>query len=333
MTEPHGFLDREQPIRGVSRGNLDPEPFGCTPDEQWVTDRLGGGDEHQAPRSGRNRLNSVSKALLEPSRQRLPRGVQQTKTTGKLLDRQPTGQLQEREGVASRLSDDAIADPLVEPEHDARTQKRAGVAVPEPKDLKLREPTKIPGGHARRKEKSDWLGEEPPRNEGERLGRHLVQPLRVVDDAEERTLLGRPRKQRQDRQPDEESIRRRPCGPAERDLECAALWRREVLHGVEQRRTQLVQGRERELHLRLDTRGSEDPHVWCRVNGKVQQRCLSDPGLAMNEQRATLADAERGDDVIEQGALRTTPVQAPRPADRNATRHRASILDRTRTRV
>jgi hypothetical protein len=60
--------------------------------------------------------NSVLKALLEPSRQRLPRGVQQTETTGKLLDRQPTGQLQEREGIASRLGDDAIADPLVEPE-------------------------------------------------------------------------------------------------------------------------------------------------------------------------------------------------------------------------
>ena len=333
MTEPHGFLDREQPIRGVSRGNLDPEPFGCTPDEQRVADRLGGGDQQQEPRSGRNRFNSVLKALLEPSRQRLPRGVQQTETTGKLLYRQPTGQLQEREGIASRLGDDAIADPLVEPKHDARTQKRARVPVPEPKNLQLREPAKLPGGRARRKEKSDWLREEPPRDEGERLGRHLVQPLRVVDDAEERTLLCRPRKQRQDRQPDEESIRRRPCGPAERDLECAALWRRELLHGFEQRRTQLVQGRERELHLRLDTRGLKDPHVCCRFNGIVQERCLPDPGLAVNQQRATLAGAERGDDVIEQGALRTTPLQASRPADRIATRHRASILDKPERRV
>ena len=145
MTEPHGFLDREQPIRGVSRGDLDPEPFGCTPDEQRVADRLGGGDEQQEPRSGRNRFDSALKALLEPSRQRLPRGVQQTETTGKLLHRQPTGQLQQRERVASRLGDDAIADPLVEPNHDARTQKRARVPVPEPENLQLREPAKIPG--------------------------------------------------------------------------------------------------------------------------------------------------------------------------------------------
>jgi hypothetical protein len=212
-------------------------------------------------------------------------------------------------------------------------RRSARVPVPEPKNLQLREPAKIPGGRARRNEKSNWLREEPPRDEGECFGRHLVQPLRVVDDAEERTLLCRPRKQRQDRQPDEESIRRRPCGPAERDLECAALWRRELLHGFEQRRTQLVQGRERELHLRLDTRGVQDPHVCRRGNGIVQERCLPDPGLTVNQQCATLAGAERGDDVIEQGALRTTPLQAPRPANRIATRHRASILDRTIARV
>jgi hypothetical protein len=202
-----------------------------------------------------------------------------------------------------------------------------------PKNLQLREAAKIAGGRARRKEKSDGLGEEPPRDEGECLGRHLVQPLRVVDDAEERTLLCRPRKQRQDRQPDEESIRRRSFGPAERDLECAALWRRELLHGFEQRRTQLVQGRERELHLRLDARGLKDPHVCCRCNGIVQEGCLSDPGLAVQQQRATLPGADRGDNLIEQGALRTTPLQAPRPPNRMANRHRPSILDRTRARV
>ena len=86
MTEPHRFLDREQPIGGVSRGDLDPEPFSGTPDEHRVADRLGGGDQHQEPRSGRSRFDSVLKALLEPSRQRLPRGVQQAETTGKLLD-------------------------------------------------------------------------------------------------------------------------------------------------------------------------------------------------------------------------------------------------------
>jgi hypothetical protein len=150
---------------------------------------------------------------------------------------------------------------------------------------------------------------------------------------QQRTLLCRPRQQRQDRQPDQESIRRRPCGPAERDLEGTALWRRELLHGVEQRRTQLVQGRERELHLRLDTCGAQDPQVCRRPNGIVQQRGLPDPGLTVQQQRATLAGAERGDDVVNQGALRTTPLQAPRPADRIATRHRASILDRGRARV
>jgi hypothetical protein len=52
----------------------------------------------------------------------------------------------------------------------------------------------------------------------------------------------------------------------------------------------------------------KDPHVCCRFNGIVQKRCLSDPGLAVNQQRATLTGAERSDDVIEKGALRITPL-------------------------
>jgi hypothetical protein len=57
-----------------------------------------------------------------------------------------------------------------------------------------------------------------------------------------------------------------------------------------------------------------------------------DVDLAAKDARQD-AGAERGDGVIKHGALRTTPLQAPRPADRIATRHRASILDRTRARV
>jgi hypothetical protein len=40
----------------------------------------------------------------------------------------------------------------------------------------------------------------------------------------------------------------------------------------------------------------------------VQKRGLSDSGLTVHQQRATLAGAERGENVIEQGALRTTPL-------------------------
>jgi hypothetical protein len=44
MPEPHGLLDREQPIHGLSC-DIDPELCGCTLDEHRVTDRLSSGDE------------------------------------------------------------------------------------------------------------------------------------------------------------------------------------------------------------------------------------------------------------------------------------------------
>ena len=72
-----------------------------------------------------------------------------------------------------------------------------------------------------------------------------------------------------------------------------------MLHCAEQWRTELVQGRERQLHLRLNTRGVQEPHVCCRSYDMVQERCLSDPSLAVNQQRATLAGVNRGDHVIE----------------------------------
>ncbi len=85
MTERHRLLDREQPVRDVSRTSLDPEPLGCTPDEQRIADRLGGGDEQQAPRRVRKRLDSPLEALLEPGGQLPPRSVVQTEPAGKLL--------------------------------------------------------------------------------------------------------------------------------------------------------------------------------------------------------------------------------------------------------
>ena len=256
MPEPHGLLDREQPIRGVSRRDIDPEPLGCTPDEHRVTDRLGSGDEQQEPRT---RAESLQLGVESCSR-----AESATLAVGR-----PTGR--NRRQAAPRSSRGAARAARADCRASRRrcdhgparrdghmtAERRSARASPfrSPRTSISGSPRRSPVRLARRKEKSDGLGQEPPRDEGERLGRHLVQPLRVVDDTQDRTLLRSPRQQRQDRQPDEESIRRRPRGPAERDLECVALWRRELLHGVEQGRTELVQGRERQLHLRLDTRG------------------------------------------------------------------------------
>ena len=90
----------------------------------------------------------------------------------------------------------------------------------------------------------------------------------------------------------------------------------EVVEGVDEHRKRLVA---------LELRGPSAQHE-CRFGSAAvqcmrQQARLSDPGLAVNQQCAALAGADRGDHVVEQGALRTTPVQRPRAASPIATRH------------
>ena len=56
-----------------------------------------------------------------------------------------------------------------------------------------------------------------------------IQPLRVVDDTQERTLVGRFRQQAQHRQPDQERTCRRPFAEPERDRNGLALGLGETL--------------------------------------------------------------------------------------------------------
>jgi hypothetical protein len=95
----------------------------------------------------------------------------------------------------------------------------------------------------------DGLGREPAKRERECTGRRLVQPLRVVDDGEQRTLVGRLREQCQDGQSGEETIWRRTFAQAECNPQGVALRCGQSLHDMHQRRAQLVQGGVREFHL------------------------------------------------------------------------------------
>ena len=110
--------------------------------------------------------------------------------------------------------------------------------------------------------------------------RRLIQPLRVIDHTQQRTLLGHLREQAQHRQPDKEPIRGFAGGQAEHDLHGLSLRRRKPLEPVEQRPAQLMQTGEGQLHVRLDPHRPDDGGIRRRRDQVVQQRRLSDPGLS-----------------------------------------------------
>jgi hypothetical protein len=80
----------------------------------------------------------------------------------------------------------------------------------------------------------------------------MVQPLRIVDDTKKRPLLSDLRQQVQRGEADQEAIRRVSGPESERDAEGIALGAWQMIHMIEHRRTELLQGGISKLHLGLD---------------------------------------------------------------------------------
>jgi hypothetical protein len=127
--------------------------------------------------------------------------------------------LEQSKRNATRLHHDAVAHPLVHPPGDHAVQQLAGVLSDRPpitssvdrQDVATAIATAIAAAVvADGEHQSDGLGHQAPRDEAKGLHRHLVEPLRVVDDAEQGLVLGGRRHQAQHRQPDEETVRRAP---------------------------------------------------------------------------------------------------------------------------
>ena len=139
-----------------------------------------------------------------------------------------------------------------------------------------------------------------------------VEPLGVVDHADERSLLGDVGEQAQHRQPDEEAIRRIAGAQPERRAQRIALRAGERVEPPEQRRAQLMQAREGDLHLRLDAAGAHDPAPRRALCDVAQKGRLADAGLPMQDQRAALAAARRVQQPVERVAFASTAQQRRR---------------------
>ena len=102
---------------------------------------------------------------------------------------------------------------------------------------------------ANREHYGDRLGGKAPGREGQGLLRCPVQPLHVVNHADERLFLRHLGQQGQHRQADKETIRSIPAPQAESSPQRIRLGSWQPHQAVEERRAELVQARERELHL------------------------------------------------------------------------------------
>ena len=200
-------------------------------------------------------------------------------------------QLQDRQRVAARLGDEAVADALIEPAGDDRGEQGARLALGEPREHQLRQARQLAlvGRVADREHDRHRLGQHPSRDEAQDLGRGGIEPLGVIDDAQQRPLGGNLGQQAERGQGDQEAVGSGTGGQAQRDAQSGLLWLWKSIEPVEHRRAELVQRREGQLHLGLDAGDPRDTEARRLPGAMVQEGRLADARLAADDQDGTLA--------------------------------------------
>ena len=243
-----------------------------------------GGDHEQLLRARRKRAHALGEQALDTRRQR--QRQRQRLARRELRGCQQRGELGHRQRVAPGRSRHAACDILRH--RCARTvgqqlPHRHGVQRPQ---AQLGQRARLELTLTRSEQHRHSLGVQPPRGEHQRLLRVVVNPLRVVDDAKQRPLLGHLREQREHRERNTVQIRRGVLAQPERALQRRRLRSRDPLERAQRGPEELVERGVRQPRLRLDPPGLERGHVARFCSRLVQKRRLARPRLADDEQGA-----------------------------------------------
>ena len=284
MTEHHRTVEHQETLRLHGfRGRLrDPKLLGRAPQKRKVADRFCRRQEQQPPRVAREPRQPPGEALLDPGGQRQRR--RQPETAGELARRQPARELQERERIPARLGDDPLEHGLVQPRREDGLQQRPCIPGAQRLHAELREAGQSGAHVTRREHEHDPLRQQAARHERERSGRCAVEPLRVVDHAQKRLLLGGLGEETENREPDKKRARRLSGAEPEGDAERVPLRIRQTLAELQDRRTELLQRRVVELHLPLDARSPNDAKILTHLDRVVEQCGLADARLSVHDQ-------------------------------------------------
>ena len=224
--------DPEQPgVHGWLGGeHAETEAVGSPMQQHEIALRLRGRDEHEQTGVARQVAKSLGEALLDLADDRPATG--KPEAAGELGRVPRARELEQRQGVAVALHHDLLEHGLVERTVDVVEQQRASIGVGQSFEDQLRKLAQdvVAAARAGRTDDRDPLGEETTSHEAEDLSRRPIEPLGIVDDADQRLLLGDIGEQRQRRQPDQEAIgRRRPAPESEHRLEGGTLTNGEPL--------------------------------------------------------------------------------------------------------
>ena len=238
---------------------------------------------------------------------------------------QRSRQLEDRQRVAARLRDEPVADALVEPARDDGREQGARVLLGEPSERQLRQADQLALVRrlAHGEDDRHRLGQQPSRDEAQDLAGSGVEPLGVVDEAQQRALRGDLGQQAERGQGDQEAVGRGAGRQAQRDAQRGLLGLRERAEPTEHRRAELMQSRERQLHLGLDPGDPGDAEARRLPSAMVQQRRLADARLAADDQHCALPAA----DVLQQPVERLALAGSPQQHRRTGRGHRSGSVN------
>ena len=230
----------------------------------------------QPPRRFGQRLDLPPEAVLDPPGQR--DRAAEPEPARQLRRGQPAGQFEQGQRVAVRVGDDLLPDPRVQRAGQRRVQQHPRVALGQPADGQLRQARHVLARDPRREHQAYRVGGQPPGGDAQCLRRGLVQPLLVIDHADQRAVAGRLGEQAEHGQADQEPVRRRAGAQAERGPQRLVLRHRQALGAIQQRGAQLVQPGEGQLHLRLHAGRAGHPAPAARPARYSSRTVLPTPG-------------------------------------------------------
>jgi CheY-like chemotaxis protein len=168
---------------------------------------------------------------------------------------------------------------------------------------------------------------QSPSDERQSLRGGAIEPVAVIDNTKERTLLRDIRQQAESREADEKALGYASACEAECGRERVALRSREAFEPIEYRHAKLMERRIWQLHLGLDAGRSNDPKVGRLVDRVLEQGALSDSGIPVQDKHLTAARPNRGEYLVQRFTFRATAPQhrsapPPNPNGRSGKRTR-----------
>ena len=211
--DPAAELEQSGVECRAGRRHLESEAPGGTVEQHRIAERVRGRGQHEQPGVGGEPGETAGVAPFDLAGHRL--AVGQPEPAGQTHRIPGARQLEQRERVAMALPEDLIADGRIQRAAQVVQKERARVALTEPPDIqvgKAREDIVGAAGPDGAHER-DPLGQDAAGDEAQDLLRSPVEPLRILDDAQQRLALGQLGEQRQRGQTHHEAIR---CGSGTR---------------------------------------------------------------------------------------------------------------------